>query len=139
MSQEEDNVALLREAYDRWHRSKGGSVDHWLSMLDDQVTMTSLAGGAEGMEFTRTHKSRDEARSYFAGLTQDWEMIRYEVEEFIASGERVVAVCSCSFRNLRTGKEFNSPKVDIWRIRDGRAVEYQELYDTHGVLSAARP
>ena len=40
------NVAILKDAYERWHDSKAGSVDHWLHLMTDDVKFGSLAEGA---------------------------------------------------------------------------------------------
>ena len=34
MSKEAANVEILREAYGKWHDTKGGSLDHFLDMAD---------------------------------------------------------------------------------------------------------
>ena len=41
MSDEANNVAVLTEAYRRWHDSRGSSVDHWMSI--DEVIYTLQA------------------------------------------------------------------------------------------------
>ena len=57
-------------------------------------------------------------------------MEHFTVDEFIAQGDRVVALGSTGWRDRKTGKSFDTPKVDIWRLKDGRAVEFMEFYDT---------
>ena len=66
-------------------------------------------------------------------------MISYVVDEYIAQGERVVAVGSTSWTNKKTGKTASTPKVDIWRMRNGKAVEFMEYYDTANLIAAATP
>ncbi len=53
MTTESTNVAILKDAYQRWHDSKGGSVDHWMSLMTDDINFRSLAQGAAPMTFTR--------------------------------------------------------------------------------------
>ena len=64
-------------------------------------------------------------------------MIHYVVDEFIAQGNRVVALASCSFRNKKTGKTLNTAKADIHGFRDGKICEFFEFYDTAQVISCA--
>jgi hypothetical protein len=139
MTQEERNVAALREAYRLWNESKGGSVDFWLSLLSPEINFGSLAQGrVDSIAFTRTRRSRDEVASYLRELTREWSMIDYEVKEFVAQGSRVVAVGRTSWRNKRTEKVADSPKVDVWRFDDaGKAIEYYEYYDTAALIEAA--
>jgi ketosteroid isomerase-like protein len=48
-------------------------------------------------------------------------------------------VGSTAWRNNATGKTFETSKVDVWRLRDGRALEFYEYYDTADLAKAASP
>jgi len=137
MSTEDSHVAALKEAYRRWHDSKGESVDHWLSLMTDDVSFRSLAEGARPMEFTRTSSCRDDVERYFAGLTDDWQMIYYRMDEYISQGDRVIALGSCSFKHKKTGKILETRKADFHKFRDGKICEFFEMYDTAQALSVA--
>ena len=137
MSSEANNVAMLKDAYQRWHDSKAGSVDHWLNLMTDDVKFRSLAAGAVEMHFTRDSSNKDEVKRYFAGLTSDWEMIYYRVDEYIAQGDRVVALSQVSFKHKKTGKQLVTPKADFHRFRDGKICEFFEYYDTASAIAAA--
>jgi ketosteroid isomerase-like protein len=134
---EATNVAILKEAYRRWHETRGGSVDHWMSMMDDDVKFGSLAQGAPAMAFAKSYDSRKVLQNYFNGLLADWEMIYYRTDEYIAQGEAVFMRGACSWRHKRTGRIVDTPKVDFWRFRDGKAIEFYEYYDTAQVIAAA--
>lgn len=71
MSEENANVQILKDAYQRWHDTKAGSIDHWLSLMTDDVQFRSLASGARAMEFTRESCCKNDVVQYFAGLTND--------------------------------------------------------------------
>lgn len=139
MGNETENVALLREAYALWNESKGGSVDHWMGLLADNISFGSLAGGSiEALPFATFYDRRNELRRYFDGLLRDWEMIHFATQEFVAQGDAVVMRGAMAWRNRRTGKTFASPKLDFWRFRNGKAVEFFEYYDTAGALQSAQ-
>jgi uncharacterized protein len=139
MSEVERNKAMLKEAYDRWHRTKGGSVDHWIGMVADDITFGSLAEGRgpQTAAFTARVGSKEQLRGYFDGLLSGWTMLHYTVDDLVAEGERVVAIGSTAWRNNTTGKVCETPKVDVWRLRDGKAVEFYEYYDTAKLMAAA--
>jgi ketosteroid isomerase-like protein len=137
LSDEARNVAILKDAYERWHQTRGGSVEHWLGLVDHNISFGSLARGAPPLEFAAHYDSRDKLRAYFEGLVGGWTMIHYTVHEFIAQGDAVVMRGATSWRNKQTGKEAETPKVDFWRFRDGKAVEFYEYFDTAAVLAAA--
>jgi ketosteroid isomerase-like protein len=137
MADEARNVEILREAYARWNDTKGGSVDHWMTFVADDIEFGSLARGMPEMAFARTYSNREALGGYFKGLLSEWEMIHYTVGEFVAQGDAVFMRGSTAWRNKRTGQEVDTPKVDFWRFRDGKAVEFYEYYDTARVIAAA--
>ena len=137
MSEDNSNLVALKEAYRLWHDTKAGSVDHWLNLMTDDVKFRSLAEGARNMEFTRLATCKQDVKTYFMGLTTDWEMIHYRVDEYIAQGDRIVALGSCSFKHKRTGKVLDTPKADFHKFRDGKICEFFEFYDTAQTIAVA--
>jgi len=137
MTREETHVELLKEAYKKWNDTKAGSVDHWLGIMTEDVEFRSLANGAPQMAFTRTSTCKDEVKRYFAELTSQWEMKHYVIDEYIAQGQRVVALGHCSFQNKNTGKILETPKADFHHFRDGKICEFFEFYDTAQAISCA--
>jgi len=136
MSQESENVAVLTEAYQRWHDSRGLSVDHWMSICDENIQFGSLAQGAPKVAYLASYATRDALKQYFAGLHNDWEMIEYRADQFVAQGDRVIMLGHCSYRAKATGKVAATPKAYSWRFANGKAVEFYEFYDTARVIAA---
>jgi ketosteroid isomerase-like protein len=137
MAAQNPNVELLKRAYAGWNASKG-DTQCWLDIVADDIKLSSLAKGATPLEFTATRHGAEELKSYLGGLLADWTMNFQHFDDFIAEGDRVVAIGNCSWTNKRTGKSVETPKVDIWRFRDGKAVEFHEFYDTAGAMAAAQ-
>jgi ketosteroid isomerase-like protein len=134
-----DTVGKLRKAYQLWHDTRGGSVQHWLDLMADDVRMGSLPAGAPEMAFTRASRGKAGVAEYLAGLAADWEMIHFTPEEFVAQGDRVVVLSTVAFRFRKTGKVAESPKADVFRFRDGLIVEFFEFFDTAAAFAATRP
>ena len=131
------NVGRLEDAYARWNDTRGGSVDYWLTLVDDNIQFGSLAQSAPQMPFATSYDGGLSLRKYFEGLLAEWEMIHYTVDEFVAEGETVVMRGHCAWRHKRTGKEVATPKLDFWRFRDGKAIEFYEYFDTARAFAAA--
>jgi len=139
MSTEAENVEILKNAYSQWAGKKAADLGCWNSVMADDIVFSSLAQGALGAEFSRARSGKAGAIGYLEELTRDWSMISYVVDEYIAQGDRVVAVGSTSWTNKKTGKTASTQKVDIWRMRNGKAVEFMEFYDTANLIAAATP
>ena len=135
MTTETENVAVLKSAYSRWSQSKGADPGGWLDVIGDDFRLRSLPDGVEPLAFTSERRGRDEFMGYIEGLSADWEMIFYHMDDFIARGDRVVVLGRISYRNRRTGKAFETPKIDVWRMEAGKAKDYLESFDTAKVLA----
>ncbi len=138
MADEARNVEILKQAYQRWHDTRGGSADHWMSICADNIAFGSIAQGAvQGAHYLTAYLSRDALKDYFGGLTRDWEMIEYVAEHFVAQGDRVVMLGRCAWRYKKNGKVVSTPKADSWRFANGKAIEFYEYFDTAQVHAAA--
>ncbi|MGI9523938.1 MAG: nuclear transport factor 2 family protein [Hyphomicrobiaceae bacterium] len=137
MATENSNVSVLRELYQDWHDTKGGCVERVIAAMDENVELSSLANGLQGAEFTKRCSCSAEVRGYFKGLLDDWSMDHYKVHDFIADGNRVVAVCHTAWTNKHTGKKVETPKVDIWCFESGKIISLAEYYDTAALVAAA--
>jgi len=136
----EANVQLLKEAYRRWSDSKGQSVDHWFdNVIGPQIKFNSIPRGAPAVPFAKSYDDRSELRGYFDGLLADWSMQYYTMNEYVAQGDTVVALGECAWTNKKTKKVAKTPKVDFWRFKDGKAVEFHEYFDTACVYGATIP
>lgn len=134
---EDSNVRLLEAAFKSWNVSKGASVDEWMALMAEDVKFYSLADGAPDMEFTATCCGKKDLARYFSGLTEQWEMLHYTVDDYIAQGDRVVALSHVAFRHKVAGKSLESRKADVVRLKDSKIVEFSGFYDTAQALSAA--
>ena len=134
-----DPVTQLRTAYAIWAETKGSDVQCWMDVLAEDASLTSLADGSSDMKFTAPRRSRSEILGYLEGLTADWEMIAHDMTDFVAQGDQVVVIGNVSWRNRATGKVASTRKVDLWRFSNGRAVAFEELYDTARTIAAATP
>lgn len=131
---EEHNTALILDGYRRWSESGGASVEHWLDMAADDISL-QLLGDIGGPAPAR---GKAALRAYLGAVNDHWRMLAYDVTETIAQGERVVAIIDSAWLNRHTGQTGRLRMVNIWRIRDGRAVEFTEFYDTALAMAAAQ-
>ena len=139
MASSPENIAKLKEAYRLWDKTKGQDTTMWTALFAPNVRFRSLAAGRAGLEFTVDCHSHADVARYFQGLTGDWEMLHYTTDTFAADGYRIVMLGSTSWRHKKTGKDFDTPKVDLFTFRDGKVVEFFEFYDTEKILGASRP
>jgi hypothetical protein len=131
-AQTQINAEKIRSAYARWEESKGSDPDGFLDLMADDVVLRTLLGPAEFHPLAEDRVGIAFAREYLISLALNLEMISFPTEEVVAQGDTVVWIGSCHWRDRKTGAEARTPKADIWRFRDGRAVEAMEMFDTLG-------
>ena len=138
MASQQENLTRLREAYRRWHRSKGTDVECWLDLMGAQVVYRAAPEGKIGLGFAAHSGAKEEIAALIASQSADWEMIFVKIDEYVAQTNRVVAIGSCAWRNRKTGKAAETPIAHFWRFKDGKVVEFMQFFDTAAVMDAAR-
>jgi ketosteroid isomerase-like protein len=130
-------VDRLAEAYRAWRDTRGMTPDLFLDLMAGEIEMRSVLEPALPSDLAAHRRSQGEAREYFAVLLRDWEMIDFPQEKIVADGDTVVWIGRCAWRHRQTGQEIDTPKVDIWTFRDGRAVRVLEMFDSLGFARTA--
>ena len=134
MPDADSNVEFIRDLYERY--TMGDGAECVLESLADDVVWRSV-GPPDRLPFARSRHGRDGVRAYFRALNQDWEMISYKVHELIGQRDRVVTLADVCFCHRETGKLVATSKADVFRLRDGRIVDFCEFYDSAAAVEAA--
>ena len=129
-------AARLRESYRKWSESAGTRSDHWMELLADSIEMRSVLAPDLPDDLAAHRRTLSGALEYFQTVARDWEMIHFTVERFVDGGDDVVMVGRCAWRNRATGRTVDTPKVDIWRFENGKAVSFLEMFDSLGFVRA---
>jgi uncharacterized protein len=137
MEQWETGINLLKAAYKAWNETKGTSVDTWLALMAEEIDFRSLANGLIDIPWTRTRTSRSEVGDYLQSLTSTFGMNHFTVDRYVCQGDTVVAIGSTAWHHLGSGKSFDTPIVNVWRFKEGKAISFFEYFDTARVAQAA--
>lgn len=130
-------LPALKAAYQAWHDTKGKSIDAWVALLSNEIDWRSLANGRRGVPWTKTRVGPEDVRGYLLGLTGDMDMEHYTVERYVSQDDTIVMVGSTAWRHRRTGRRIETPKVDVWRFKNGKAIAFHEYYDTADLFDTA--
>lgn len=71
-------------------------------------------------------------------LSGEWDGFSAEAHEFIAEGDRVVALGTYSGTYKKTGRSFSAAFAHVWTVRGGRLARFNMHTDTAKVLEAVR-
>lgn len=118
-----DNADLVRRGYELF-ATRG--VEGFLEFIDPEFELVTPPGLS--LE-PQTYVGHDGVRRYFDSFYDAMDEIRLEAKEFIAEGEVVIVPFRLVARGRETGIEAAMEAVQVWRLRDGRAIRC-DLYPT---------
>jgi ketosteroid isomerase-like protein len=115
-----DNVALVQRTYEAFGR---GDIPAVMGTFAEDIswnvpTVVPHGGRAKG---------RDEVGRFFERLGSMWEDFGLDLEEFVASGDRVCVIGRAQgrFNGTQTGYGF----VHCWTVQDGVCTDFDEYVD----------
>ena len=135
---EQENIKTVQQVYENFKGENFRSADmqSLLGLYSDDVEWqvpemenVRLAGKRSGLKGVR---------EFFSAVADDLEALQFETQEFIAQGDKVVALGRYSWRVKATGKEFSSDWAHVYTVREGKIVRFQEYMDTAAEIKAHR-
>jgi uncharacterized protein len=127
----EQNKAIVEQAYANF---KTGDIEALLNLFSDDISWTLPE--MEGVPYGGKRNGRAAIAEFFNTLATAQEFIAFEPREFIAEGDRVIALGSYRWRVKANGHEFGSDFTHAWTVSDGKATSFQEFMDTAVCVNA---
>lgn len=129
---EEVNLHIIKMFYSAFRR------DDLVSMLDavaDEVEWFAL-GPTSLIPTAGWRHGREEVGHYFAALKQVEDLQMFEPREFIAEGDKVVAIGESRSRVRINEQAINTPWVHVFTFSRARIVRFRSFYDTAAAAAA---
>ena len=127
-----DNVRAIMNAYASF---KSGDIDGVLKLLYDDVEWIT-PGPPEVMPVAGKRRGRKEVAQFFSTLNEQEEVQSFEPQEFVAQGDKVIALIKYRGRVKATGKTVEADLVHVFTFAKNKVKRFQEFYDTAAVLDA---
>jgi uncharacterized protein len=118
-----ENVDIARRGYEAL---KAGDLEAVLELLDSDVSVEVHTGRPDLPEVLHGHAG---FLQNLQGLTEVFEDIEVEPEEFIDLDEHLVVPIHTAGHGRASGIRIENRVVHIWTIRDGRATRFR-VYGT---------
>ena len=128
---EQDNVAVVRRAYENF---KGGDIKGILDSLTDEVDWRLPE--IEGVAFSGGRRGRESVGGFFTQLADSQDVISFEPREFVAAGDKVVALGTYRWRVKQTGREYGGDWAHVFTVRDGKIEGFHEYMDSAAASAA---
>jgi ketosteroid isomerase-like protein len=118
-----ESVDVLRRGFEAL---AAGGVEALLPFIDPDFVATVPPGLSVEPD---TYRGPEGVRRYFDSFYEAVDEVRFEPEQFIARGDRVVVPTRVLVRGRGSGAEVTQRVTQVWTLRDGRAIRL-DVYPT---------
>jgi uncharacterized protein len=126
MGREEENVALVQSLYAAFGR---GDMQTLLGALREDIEW-AFPGPRNVIPFAGLHRGLQEVIQFFGTLSEALEFQKFEPQEFIAQGDKVVVIGTSRVRNKKTDRTADNEWVAVITVRESKIARYQVYEDT---------
>jgi uncharacterized protein len=123
----DSNVALVRSGVDSFNR---GDLEAAVALFDPDVVIHDPARTGN------TFRGHDGLRSFWSEWLENWSEYRVDPKEFVEEGDEVFVAVSQTGRASRSGIDVTQDLFCVYRIRDGKVVEYRLYTDREPALES---
>ena len=120
----DSNVQIVKDGFNDFLT---GNIPGVLGRFADEFSFT--VPGAPEVPYAGTKRTTEELAGFFQGLDENVTLSVFEPREYIATGDKVVAVGHYEGQVKRSGHPFASDWVMVWTLRDGKVTEFREFSD----------
>jgi ketosteroid isomerase-like protein len=130
---EQENTTLVQQAYGHF---QSGEIPAVLDLLSEDVEW--LSPELEGVPLARNWHGREQVGQFFQTLSDTQEARQFEPREFVAQGDKVVALGHYAWHVKSTGREWESDFAHVFTVHDGSVTKFQEYTNTAAYADAFR-
>ncbi len=126
-----ENVTFVQNAYDTFNR---GDIQAVFGALDPEVEFYQ----SEEVPWGGRYHGHKEVGAFLQKLTSAIES-KFKANQFVDSGDQVVAVGYTRGIARATGKEFEVPAVHVWTLKNGKILRFDAYIDNPRMIAALHP
>lgn len=130
--QEAQNTKVVKDAYAAFGR---GDVQAILDTLDDGIVWKGVYGAGSHVPTAGERRGKAQVGEFFKQVAENVNFSRFEPREFIATGDKVVALGHYT-ATTPVDKAFDSDFAMVFTLRNGKVTEFQEFTDSAAINAA---
>jgi ketosteroid isomerase-like protein len=131
----EESGEIVRKHLDALNAFLRGEISSgaYLALWDEEAEFVPLRAQLEG----ESYLGHDGLLRFVSELAEDFEEVRFEIEETREAGEQVVATGRFRARGRGSGVEINVPITAVQRVRRGKMLYTRLFSEPAEALEAA--
>ena len=126
---EAQNSKMVQGAYAAFLRQDIPGV---LASVDDDVVWKPVTGAGRHVPTAGERRGKASVAEFFKLVGETTNFSRFEPRQFIAQGDKVVALGHYA-ATTAAGGAFESDFVMVFTLRDGKITEFQEFLDSAAI------
>ncbi|MGE3690142.1 MAG: nuclear transport factor 2 family protein [Novosphingobium sp.] len=131
---EEANIAVVKRFYE--YLARGDRDGAYAQCMADDCVLHE----AESLPYGGVYPGRELMKATLSGVTGRFDRFEYEILNYLAGGDEVVVHLHMSGVGRDSRKLFSLPVMELWRFREGKAIEMRPfLYDSAALIEALKP
>jgi ketosteroid isomerase-like protein len=130
---EHENTKAVQEAYAAFGR---GDVKGILSRLSDDIDWEGVVGAGPNVPTRGHRRGHAQVEQFFKQLAEAADFKQFEPREFVAQGDKVVALGHYEAVAKKTGRAFKSDFVMVFTFRGGKVSRFREYADVVAITAA---
>lgn len=92
---------------------------------------------AQGFPYAGTYTGfADIEKNVFHRLATEWVDYKFTVEDYVASGDKVVAYGTYSGTHKASQKSFTARVAHLWQLKDDKIIRFEQFVDSLTVVAA---
>lgn len=130
---EQENTQRVKDFYAAVGR---GDMPAVLAALADDIEW--VIPGPPDVPWTGAYTGKHALLAWFGRMAEHQEFQVFEPLEFIAQGDKVVALVYAEATTRHNGRKIVNQTAQVWTFRDGTITRHQAFEDTAAVVAAFR-
>jgi ketosteroid isomerase-like protein len=130
---EAQNTKVVQDAYAAFGR---GDIPTLLGYMTDDVQWQPVLGTGKHVPFSGERTGKAAVAEFFKIVAETEDFQQFEPREFVAQGDKVVAIGRYRAITKATGKTFESDFVMVFTLRGGKVAGFREFTDSAAVNAA---
>ncbi len=130
---EKKHVELIKNAYEAFlHKD----YDHLFAIMTPEIEWEAAVGIGVKIPFGGLRKGLPAVKTYFKELEENMLFQKYEITEYVAENDKVVALGLYQAKVKPTNKTVTLPFVTVFTLKNEKIIKYEQFLDTATLLTA---